>query len=73
MGNLISVGTGTAGKASWFSLSASACTRVCLPLSCGKTSAFGVLKLNALVKSPHTARRYGLIFGSFTPKRFSKT
>jgi hypothetical protein len=31
-----------------------------------------VLKLNALVKSPHTARRYGLIFGSLTPKRFSK-
>lgn len=40
--------------------------------SSGNGSLFGLAKLNAEVRSPQTARRQGLIFGSMTPKRCSR-
>ncbi|MNV33601.1 hypothetical protein D3C71_1249730 [compost metagenome] len=43
-----------------------------MPASVGRASVFGVAKLKALVRSPHTARRNGEMLGSFTPKRVSR-
>ncbi|MNK91511.1 hypothetical protein D3C87_1116090 [compost metagenome] len=68
----MSDGTGTAGSACWATRRASADARVPRPASVGSASLFGVLKLNAEVRSPQTARRNGLILGSCTPKRVSR-
>ena len=35
-------------------------------------AALGDLKLKAVVRSPHTARRHGEMFGSITPNRSSR-
>jgi hypothetical protein len=68
----MSRGTGTAGSRCCAARSASAASRVVRPASVGNASVFGVLKLKALVRSPQTARRNGLMFGSCTPKRASR-
>ncbi|MCY1551690.1 hypothetical protein D9M68_880360 [compost metagenome] len=70
-GSCGSIGSGTWPSASWLSRSWSAWSRVLRPASVGKGSSFGLAKLKALVRSPHTVRRKAPMLGSFTPKRAS--
>ena len=59
------------GISCWSARSWSACDFVLRPASVGSGSLFGLAKLKALVRSPHTARRKRPMLGSFTPKRCS--
>ncbi len=70
-GNCALAGGTTCGSTSWSARTLSASALVRLPASTGSTSVLGVAKLKALVRSPHTARRNGLMLSSFTPKRAS--
>ncbi|MDT4846425.1 hypothetical protein FQZ97_804450 [compost metagenome] len=70
-GSCGSSGSGTWASACWSARSLSALAFVVRPASVGSVSLFGVAKLKALVRSPHTARRNGEMLGSFTPKRAS--
>ncbi|MNL13401.1 hypothetical protein D3C87_1343080 [compost metagenome] len=78
LGSCGSVGSGTCGRFvlpsasnSCVLRSVSASVRVVRPVSVGSVSPLGVAKLKALVRSPHTARRNGEMWGSLTPKRAS--